>query len=71
VTFLAQSCACRAATGTCQYTNDAGTLVTAPQGRTLGPGYPPFETFSGAGCIRKSCVELLGETSWPAACPGG
>lgn len=71
VKFLAQACACRAATGTCEYRNDAGTLTTAPQGRTLGPGYWPYDNFSGAGCVRKACVELMGETSWPTNCPGG
>lgn len=70
VAFLSPACACRRATGTCQYRNDAGTLVTAPLGRTLGPGYPPFEVWSGAGCQPKACVELAGETSWPSACPG-
>lgn len=71
VKYLTQACACRRAAGVCQYKNDAGTLVPAPLGRTLGPGYPPFEEFSGAGCEPKSCVELLGESSWPTACPGG
>lgn len=69
VAFLAQACACRRATGTCQYRNDAGTLVTAPLGRTLGPGYPPFESWAGAGCQNKACTELAGESSWPSTCP--
>lgn len=36
----------------------------APVGNTLAA-----ETWSGPGCVRKSCVELMGKTSWPRECP--
>lgn len=68
VSYLSQACACRKATGSCQYSTDAG-LVDAPMGRTLGPDYPPYGNWSGAGCQPKACVELAGSSSWPANCP--
>lgn len=41
-----------------------GVLVPAPLGVTLQPGWV------GAGCKRKSCVELAGTSSWPTeSCP--
>ncbi len=52
-------CACRTKTGAC-VTADGG---VAPYGQTLQPGW------SGPGCERKACVELVGSTSWPARCP--
>lgn len=70
VWFLPHRCACRKASGACQYRNDAGALADAPQGRTLGPGYPPFESWTGAGCQPRSCVEMAGESGWPSNCPG-
>lgn len=68
VMHLPISCACKGATGTCQVIDANGKLLDAPKGKTLGPGYP-FTTFTGAGCVPKSCSELMGETSWPTACP--
>lgn len=69
VPFLAQACACKRATGTCEYRGADGGMVPAPVGKTLGPGYPPYEAWSGAGCVPKSCVELAGSSSWPSTCP--
>jgi hypothetical protein len=69
VGFLPLACACRKAKGECQYVTDDGGLMQAPFGQTLGPGYPPFESWVGAGCVPKACVELAGSTSWPAQCP--
>lgn len=40
-----------------------GASVAAPKGLTLPPG-----TWTGAGCKRKTCVELGGSSSMPAAC---
>lgn len=71
VTYLPHVCACRGESGQCLYTNSSGVQLPAPFGRTLGPGYPPYESFSGAGCVLKACSEVAGETSWPAACPKG
>jgi len=68
---LPLECGCRKASGVCRYQLPDGGQVTAPQGRTLGPGYPPFETFGGAGCERKACIEFFGDSSWPESCPGG
>ncbi len=62
-------CGCRMAAGICRYDLAGGGTAPVPFGRTIGPGYPPYENFAGAGCFRKACVELSGETSWPAACP--
>ncbi|MBM3992161.1 MAG: hypothetical protein FJ298_14295 [Planctomycetes bacterium] len=36
----------------------------APSGLTLAAGQ-----WGGAGCLPKSCVELAGNSSWPAECP--
>lgn len=63
-----QACACRKATGRCLFLTDGG-AEEAPKGRTLGPGYPPYETWTGEGCQPKACVEMSGESSWPANCP--
>ncbi len=68
---LPLECGCRKAAGLCRYMLPDGGLATAPQGRTLGPGYPPYENFAGAGCAKKACVEFSGEVSWPEDCPGG
>lgn len=69
IPFLAQACACRRAAGTCQFRGADGGLADVPRGQTAGPGYPPYEAWSGAGCAPKSCVELAGNSSWPSVCP--
>lgn len=58
---LPLECACRTQGASC-FLPDAG---LAPYGKTLQPGW------SGDGCKRKACIELLGSTSWPKECPGG
>lgn len=68
---LPLECGCRGASGVCRYQLDDGGSAAAPSGVTLGPGYPPYEVFVGAGCVRKSCVEFFGDPSWPESCPGG
>jgi hypothetical protein len=55
-------CAC-ASDATCLWTGVDGGPNPGPKGLTFQPG-----TFSGAGCIRKPCVELAGHPSMPAAC---
>lgn len=51
---------------------DGGVALPAPTGETLGPGYR-FSTFTGAGCIPKSCGALARQDglddSWPTGCP--
>lgn len=54
-------CAC-AKTYDCYVDLPDGGFQTAPSGVTLQPGW------SGEGCVRKSCVELAGQSSWPAEC---
>lgn len=67
VLFVQEACAC--STGKdCRYVFDSG-VVDAPRGRTLGPGYPPFEAWTGRGCHPKACTEMFGEPSWPPECP--
>lgn len=61
-------CACASGKKPCQYATDAG-FVDAPKGKTLGPDYPPFQNWTGEGCVPKPCVELFGSPSWPAECP--
>ncbi len=58
-------CACSAPdAGACLQTSDGGTAIT---GSTLAAG-----SWSGAGCVRKQCVEYFGRPGvWPASCPGG
>lgn len=68
VEFVAQACACRKPKGDCWVMTDAG-MEKAPFGKTLGPGYPPFDVFAGDGCVPKACVEFFGSSSWPAECP--
>lgn len=76
---MAQECGCRKASGVCRYQLPDGGTAPAPFGRTLGPGYPPFETFGGAGCAPKACTALAAhdaqrrpvDETWPADCPGG
>jgi len=66
LTVVPHRCACRKASGACRVPNpDGGVALPAPFGTTLRPGW------SGAGCERKPCIELAGESSWPAACPEG
>ncbi len=49
---------------TCLQTSDGGPAVG---GSTLAAG-----SWSGAGCVRKQCVEYFGRPGvWPASCPGG
>lgn len=36
----------------------------APPGNTLSPG-----TWRGEGCLKKTCIELAGRSSWPRECP--
>jgi hypothetical protein len=59
VTIAEHECACRVDGGECTVNGRP-----APYGNTLEP-----RTWSGAGCVRKSCVELQGESSWPEECP--
>jgi hypothetical protein len=68
VAFVAQECACRKAKGDCWVISDAGAQL-APFGKTLGPGYPERDVWSGPGCVPKTCVELLGLSGWPSECP--
>lgn len=58
-------CACAPRDGgACQRRIEDGGFVSAVGwNNTLGPG-----EFQGAGCVRKACGEMAGETSWPAAC---
>jgi len=63
------SCACRQATGTCNWTppligGGVGAAVAAPFGMTI-----PAGLWTGAGCRLKSCVELYGFESYPPECP--
>ena len=63
------ACACRQATGTCNWTppligGGFGAAVAAPFGMTI-----PAGLWSGAGCLLKSCVELYGFESNPPECP--
>lgn len=67
---LPHECGCRAASGVCRVRIEDGGTEPAPFGATLGPGYF-YTEFAGAGCVRKACVEIAGESSWPDACPGG
>lgn len=61
-------CACSSGAGCTVPNPDGGALpIPAPPRETLGPGYR-FATFAGAGCIRKPCGEIIGQSSWPAAC---
>lgn len=53
------ACACRQATGTCTVGGQP-----AKFGTTLAPG-----TYTGAGCLLKTCVELYGFESYPPECP--
>lgn len=56
----ANTCACRAAAGTCTVAGQP-----AKFGVTLAPG-----TFTGAGCVSKFCGPLMfGDPDWPAGCP--
>lgn len=62
------ACACSSG-ASCQwrpplYPSGLGDLAPAPLGVTL-----PAGSWSGAGCVRKSCVELAGVSSWSASCP--
>ncbi len=66
---LPLECGCRMASGVCRYQLTDGGTAPAPFRRTLGPGYPPFTIFSGAGCARKACEEFAGDSSWPEVCP--
>lgn len=77
---LPLECGCRRASGVCRYQLPDGGQANVPFGRTVGPGYPlrvgprvshSTEVFAGAGCARKACIELAGESSWPEECPGG
>ena len=60
-------CACRGV-GTCNWTpplqgGGFGAATSLPKALTAPPG-----TWSGAGCVQKSCVEWSGVSSMPAAC---
>lgn len=68
VVFVAQDCACSTGKGECRYLEDGG-WSKSPKGKTLGPGYPPFENWAGGGCQPKACTELMGQSSWPTNCP--
>lgn len=77
---LALECGCRKASGVCRFQLPDGGFQTVPFGQTVGPGYAlpgpgktalQTDSFGGAGCQRKACVELAGESSWPTECPGG
>ena len=63
------ACACNPGIGTCNWTprlrnGTLGPSVPAPKGTTL-----PAGQWSGAACVRKTCVELYGFSSFPPECP--
>ena len=60
-------CSCRV-TAECEW-NIPGQWEPAPIGSTLSPGRWRDTSDGGTACYRKVCMEIAGESSWPAECP--